>query len=104
MSVVAMVMIALRAMKHLFGCHGDTSKNEATPTGATGDLAIQVYHLMQTAAFVVMATLIMRLKLFLSPQLAVLSGFLPALLKTTPISVSPSLPDPAPCVRLHSPL
>ena len=86
MSAVAMVMIALRAMKHLFGCHGDTSDN------ATGDLAVQVYHLMQTAAFVVMATLIMRLKLFLSPQLAVLSGFLPALLKTTPISVSPSLP------------
>ncbi|XP_065896463.1 protein C-mannosyl-transferase DPY19L1-like isoform X2 [Dysidea avara] len=39
-----------------------------------GDVAMLVYHLVQCSAFAVMAILIMRLKLFLTPQLAVMAS------------------------------
>ena len=92
MAFVVVATITLRVLRHLFGQGVTTSDAvEATPTTSTGDLALQVYHLMQAAAYVVMATLIMRLKLFLSPQLAVLSGLLPALLRDWGLSVSGSL-------------
>ena len=91
MAFVSMAMIFMKAVRHIFGnkevvhLSGEVL---TTPPTHSGDLAVQVYHLMQTVAFIVMATLIMRLKVFLSPQLAVMAGILPALLRASSLSVS----------------
>ena len=93
MAAVAMAMITVKAVRHVFAkegtavrsSHGGDDDVMATPPG---DLAVQTYHLLQTAAYAVMATLIMRLKLFLSPQLAVVAGLLPSLLTGSRLSVS----------------
>ena len=74
MALVTMVMLGVKVMKWALRTAHDVI---ATPT--TGVLAVQLYHMMQTMAYVVMAILIMRLKVFLTPQLAVLCGFIPAL-------------------------
>lgn len=77
MSLVAMVMVSVQVVKYVKWTTGSTPPN---PT--TGDLAVQLYHVMQTMAYVVMAMLIMRLKSFLTPQLTVLCGLLPALISS----------------------
>ena len=87
MSVVSMAIITVRVVKHIFGKE-ETGHSDDVMATPPGDLAVQVYHLMQTVAYVVMATLIMRLKLFLSPQLAVVAGLLPSLLRASGLSVS----------------
>ena len=48
---------------------------------------IMCYHILQTVAFGLMATIIMRLKLFFTPQLCILS----ALLQNKKVSVTNSL-------------
>ena len=81
-AVVVMAMVGVKMMRRVFEATAVSDDVIATPTDdKTGDLGVQVYHVMQALAYVVMATLIMRLKLFLTPQLAVLCGFLPALLR-----------------------
>ncbi|CAI8006324.1 Probable C-mannosyltransferase DPY19L1 [Geodia barretti] len=87
MSVVSMAIITVRVVKHIFGKE-ETGHSDDVMATPPGDLAVQVYHLMQTVAYVVMATLIMRLKLFLSPQLAVVAGLLPSLLRASGLSRS----------------
>lgn len=87
-SMVAMGIIAMKLVAHVFGKSDGGSDVIATPTSSALDLAVWAYHLMQMAAYAVMAMLIMRLKLFLSPQLAVLCGSLPALLRTSGCSRS----------------
>ena len=82
MSLVTMVILGVKTILSLWRKLDDVM---TTPPSMTGD---QLYHMMQTLAYVVMATLIMRLKLFLSPQLAVLCGFIPSLLKGHVITVS----------------
>ena len=72
------------------------------------DVAVQMYHVVQMLAFAVMATLIMRLKLLLTPQLAVLTSLLPTAkvchwLHPLSLSLSLSLqlhvPSPSPPVH-----
>ena len=79
MSLVVMALVARRVVRSVRWRVGTTptpDNVEAPPPTATEDVAVQLYHVMQTLAYAVMAALIMRLKLFLTPQLAVLSGLL----------------------------
>ena len=99
MSVVVMAILSLRVVKHLFSNQATVGSDLATDSS---HFAVHVYHLIQTIAFVVMATLIMRLKLFLSPQLAVLAGLLPAQLRTAGLSVS--APHLTHCLLCHTSL
>ena len=78
-SLVVMTLVARRVVRSVRWRVGTTptpDNVEAPPPTATEDVAVQLYHVMQTLAYAVMAALIMRLKLFLTPQLAVLSGLL----------------------------
>lgn len=88
-----MVMLGVKVVKWTLQTASDVI---ATPTA---ELAVQLYHMMQTMAYVVMAILIMRLKLFLTPQLAILCGFIPGLLKSSSSSVSSRPPSRCVSVR-----
>ena len=87
-SLVAMVMVSVQVVRRVRLKIEATSTDDdviATPTHVAGGLALQVYHVIQTMAYAVMAILIMRLKLFLTPQLSVLCGLLLGLLRASKV-------------------
>ena len=86
MSLVVMVMVTVQVVRHVkwsTATVSTTSSTVSTTSSAVStNLAVQLYHVMQTMAYVVMATLIMRLKSFLTPQLSVMCGILPAVVSS----------------------
>lgn len=81
-SLVCMVIVGVQVVRHVKWEVEATNADEvmAPPTPVAGGVAVQLYHVVQTLAYIVMAVLIMRLKVFLTPQLAVLSGLFPAVI------------------------
>lgn len=87
-SLVAMVMVGVQVVRCVRLKIKATSTGDdviATPSHVAGSVALQLYHVVQTMAYAVMAILIMRLKLFLTPQLSVLCGLLPGLLRASKV-------------------
>jgi hypothetical protein len=88
MSLVVMVIVGMQVVKRVRWRVEATSAVDdviAPPTLVPGGVAVQLYHVIQTMAYVVMAILIMRLKLFLTPQLSVLCGLLPGVLRASKV-------------------
>ncbi|XP_023338051.1 probable C-mannosyltransferase DPY19L1 [Eurytemora carolleeae] len=83
-AVILVVLLLARAMKSVF----DGSKEVITVDPAV------VYNVLQAVAYAALAIMIMRLKLFLTPQLCILSSLL-----ASPTLISSALPT---CSKLNS--
>lgn len=97
-SLVVMVMVSVQVVRHV---KWTTESAAIISFPVATNLAVQLYHVMQTLAYIVMATLIMRLKSFLTPQLSVMCGILPAVISS---KVCGGLGGRCGCVLLVFPL